>query len=402
MGLTNAIFVALSVPLSMALAYIVMPVIGFTMNMLVMFSFLFALGIVVDDAIVVIENTHRIFLQYDHDIVTSAKLAAGEVFKPILSGTLTTLAPFFPLAFWPGITGKFMSFIPVTLIITLFASLIVAYIFNPVFAVSFMKRTDDESPALPRKKSLTVGGIIAGAAGIFYIFGVTGLANFIMLVAILYVIHTFFGARVLQQFQHKFIPALMDKYENVLRFVLRRKRPYYLLWSLVGLFFVTIFITMAAKPKVVFFPDNKPNTVQAYIKLPVGTDVTVTNSIAEELEHRINTVLGIDSSRNINNPLVESVVTNVALGASESMFDGGTKTANMAKITVNFVEFSKRNGVRTEPFVDSIRQSVKGIPGAEITVDKNRMGPPTGKPVNIEISGDDIEQLIATSAAFID
>ena len=402
MGLTNAIFVALSVPLSMALAYIVMPVIGFTMNMLVMFSFLFALGIVVDDAIVVIENTHRIFLQYDHNIVTSAKLAAGEVFKPILSGTLTTLAPFFPLAFWPGITGKFMSFIPVTLIITLFASLIVAYIFNPVFAVSFMKRTDDEPPALPRKKSLTVGGIIAGAAGIFYIFGVTGLANFIMLIAVLYVIHTFFGARVLAQFQHKFIPALMDKYENVLRFVLHRRRPYYLLWSLVGLFFVTIFITMAAKPKVVFFPDNEPNTVQAYIKLPVGTDVKVTNSIAGELEHRINTVLGIDSSRNINNPLVESVVTNVALGASESMFDGGTKTANMAKITVNFVEFSKRKGASTKPFIDSIRQSVKGIPGAEITVDKNRMGPPTGKPVNIEISGDDIEQLIGTSAAFID
>jgi multidrug efflux pump subunit AcrB len=402
MGLTNAIFVALSVPLSMALAYIVMPVIGFTMNMLVMFSFLFALGMVVDDAIVVIENTHRIFLQYDHGIVTSAKLAAGEVFKPILSGTLTTLAPFFPLVFWPGITGKFMYFIPVTLIITLFASLIVAYIFNPVFAVSFMKRTDDETSVLSRKKGLTVGGIIAGAAGIFYIFGVTGVANFIMLIAILYATHTFFGARVLQQFQHKFIPALMDKYEKVLRFVLHRRRPYYLLWSLVGLFFVTILITMAAKPKVVFFPDNEPNTVQAYIKLPVGTDVTVTNSIADELEHRIDTVLGIDSSRNISNPLVESVVTNVALGASESMFDGGTKTANMAKITVNFVEFSKRNGARTEPFVDSIRQSVKGIPGAEITVDKNRMGPPTGKPINIEISGEDLEQLIAASAAFID
>jgi multidrug efflux pump len=142
MGLVNALFVALSVPLSMAIAFIFLPWIGFTMNMLVMFAFIFALGIVVDDAIVVIENTHRIHKKTKMDITSSAKFAAGEVFVPILSGTLTTLAPFFPLAFWPGVVGEFMVFIPITLIITLFASLIVAYIFNPVFAVDFMKLDD--------------------------------------------------------------------------------------------------------------------------------------------------------------------------------------------------------------------------------------------------------------------
>ncbi len=112
--------------------------------MLVMFSFIFALGIVVDDAIVVIENTHRIFKKTGMDITNSAKAAAGEVFVPILSGTLTTLAPFFPLAFWPGVVGKFMYYIPVTLIITLIASLIIAYLFNPVFAVTFMKPDEEE------------------------------------------------------------------------------------------------------------------------------------------------------------------------------------------------------------------------------------------------------------------
>ena len=151
MGLVNAIFVGFSVPLSMAIAYIFLPWIGFTMNMLVMFAFIFALGIVVDDAIVVIENTHRIHQKTRLDISHSAKLAAGEVFVPILSGTLTTLAPFFPLAFWPGVVGDFMVFIPVTLIITLFASLIVAYIFNPVFAVDFMKHDEEDRPlALPK------------------------------------------------------------------------------------------------------------------------------------------------------------------------------------------------------------------------------------------------------------
>ena len=165
MGLTNAFFVGLSVPLSMALAYIVLPEIGFTMNMLVMFSFIFALGIVVDDAIVVIENTHRIFKLEKGNIVHSAKKAAGEVFAPILSGTLTTIAPFLPLAFWPGTVGSFMFFIPITLMITLFASLMVAYIFNPVFAVDFMMHDDDESVVYHRKKVYKIGGIIVAIAG---------------------------------------------------------------------------------------------------------------------------------------------------------------------------------------------------------------------------------------------
>ncbi len=142
MGVTNALFVAMSVPLSCAIAFLVLPGIGFTMNMIVLFSFLLALGIVVDDAIVVIENTHRIFDNGKMPIAQAAKMATGEVFLPVLSGTATTLMPFVPLAFWNSIIGKFMFFLPVTLIITLVASLLVAYIINPVFAVSFMKPHD--------------------------------------------------------------------------------------------------------------------------------------------------------------------------------------------------------------------------------------------------------------------
>ncbi len=143
MGLESAFFVALAVPLSTMLAFLFMPSLGFTLNIMVLFSLLLALGIIVDDAIVVIENTHRIFHQNPTiDIKTAAKAAAGEVFAPVLAGTLTTIAPFFPLLFWPGIAGKFMKFLPMTLIITLFASLFVAFIMNPVFAVDTMKRED--------------------------------------------------------------------------------------------------------------------------------------------------------------------------------------------------------------------------------------------------------------------
>ncbi|MBI4648978.1 MAG: efflux RND transporter permease subunit [Bacteroidia bacterium] len=153
MGFTNAFFVGLSIPLSMCISYLVLPGIDYTMNMVVMFAFIFALGIIVDDAIVVIENTHRIHRK-EKNIVQAAKMAAGEVFLPILSGTLTTLAPFFPLIFWPGIVGKFLHFIPVTVILALFASLFVAYIINPIFAVSFMKYEYDKPKNINYRKIL--------------------------------------------------------------------------------------------------------------------------------------------------------------------------------------------------------------------------------------------------------
>ncbi|MEI6695128.1 MAG: efflux RND transporter permease subunit [Bacteroidota bacterium] len=396
MGLTNALFVGLSVPLSMALAYIVMPEIGFTMNMLVMFAFIFALGIVVDDAIVVIENTHRVFNQYKGvlDIKQSAKYAAGEVFVPILSGTLTTLAPFFPLAFWPGIIGKFMYFIPVTLIITLFASLIVAYIFNPVFAVSFMKHHDDEEIQYSKKKTFTIGGIFLAIGILFHLASLAGIANFSIFIGISFVGHQLWGRHILLKFQHEFIPALMRRYEKLLRFFISKHRPYVLLGSLVALFIFTIVLMNIAKPKAVLFPSNDPNYIYAYIKMPVGTEIKVTDSITRIAEDRIYTVIGE------SNKIVESVISNVAVGASDDKFNTTTSASHLGKVTVAFVETAKRKGESTMPYLDKMRDAVKGISGAEITVDQNRNGPPTGKPINIEISGDNLDHLITTASNF--
>jgi multidrug efflux pump len=393
MGLVNAIFVGFSVPLSMAIAYIFLPWIGFTMNMLVMFAFIFALGIVVDDAIVVIENTHRIHRKTRMDIKKSAKFAAGEVFIPILSGTLTTLAPFFPLAFWPGVVGKFMVYIPVTLIITLFASLIVAYIFNPVFAVDFMKHDEEDRP-LPLPKVYKVTGGIAVASLPFYLLSLPGIANFMVFIAISFLLHNLFGYKVLRKFQSRFIPAMMRRYENLLIWVLKGRRPGYMLWGMIGLFVFTMILNNIVKPKVVFFPDNEPNTVNTYIKMPVGTDINVTDSISRIVERRVMSVLGE------KNPVVESVVTNVAYLASDNNFDNSSKSSNLAKIAVNFVEYSKRKGQSTSIYMNNMREAIKDIPGAEIVVDKIKMGPPTGKPVNIEISGEDLGELAITSERF--
>ncbi len=396
MGFTNAVFVGLSVPLSMALAYIVMPGIDFTMNMLVMFSFIFALGIVVDDAIVVIENTHRVFKQNKGklNITKSAKFAAGEVFLPILSGTLTTLAPFFPLAFWPGIVGKFMYFIPVTLIITLFASLVVAYIINPVFAVSFMTHNEDEEA--PKKKIIIRNSIIFGLiAVVFHIIHWSGLGNFTIFIALFYIFHNIWGYRAIIWFQHHAIPTMLNKYEKLLRWTLEGRRPIWLLSGMVVLFFSTIILTGIAKPKVVFFPDNEPKSIVVFAKFPVGTSVNHTDSVTKIIEEKINETIGKD------NNVIESVVSNIALGAAESTFDNFTQTSNRSKITINFVDFSKRGGISTTEYLDKIREELKRIPGPIITVDKNQMGPPTGKPINIELAGEDLEELSATSQKLI-
>ncbi len=393
MGLVNALFVALSIPLSMAIAFIFLPVLGFSLNMLVMFSFIFALGIVVDDAIVVIENTHRIFRKTGMPIASSAKYAAGEVFMPILSGTLTTLAPFVPLAFWPGVVGKFMVFIPITLIVTLFASLIVAYVFNPVFAVDFMKH-DDESKSVPRRRIFKSTLWIVLASLPFYLMGRTGFANLIIFIAFSFLVHNLWGYKVFHRFQTKAIPAMMRKYENLLKWVLTGKRPGRLLWGMIGLFVVTMFLWNMVNPKVVFFPDDEPNTINTFIKMPVGTEIAVTDSVTRIVEKRIMDVLGKD------NPIVESVVTNVAFLASENEFDNSTKSSNLAKVAVNFVQFYERHGQNTNEYLNELRNAVKDIAGAEIVVAKINNGPPVGKPINIEVSGEDLRELVAYTAKF--
>lgn len=395
MGTTNAMFVGLSVPLSSFLAFLFMPSIDFTLNMIVLFSLLMALGVVVDDAIVVIENTHRIFANGRRKITDAAKEAAGEVFMPVLAGTLTTVAPFLPLAFWGGVVGKFMFFLPITLILTLMASLLVAYIINPVFAAQFMKpefRNEDGFAKKTKKRTLQIASLgFAGLATIMYLSGSYGMGNFLVFVVGLLWLNRYVLSPAIIKFQDKQWPVVQGAYEKLLRWALTGKRPVALLVSMLGLLVATIVITgMAANSgrlKVTFFPEGDPNFVYTYITLPVGTDQVVTDSITKIVEERVAKVIGKD------NPIVESLIANVAIGAGDPMAGDNATSPNKGKVTVAFVEFAKRNGESTVPYLDSIRQAVKGIPGVEIAVDKEQNGPPTGKPINIEISGDDFAVL---------
>ncbi len=396
MGATNAIFVAMAVPLSMAIAFMVLPGFDFTLNMIVLFAFLLGLGIVVDDAIVVIENTHRIYHENPQPgIIASAKQAAGEVFLPVLSGTATTLAPFFPLVFWGGIFGKFMHFLPVTIIITLTASLLVAYIINPVFAVWFMQKEGDElreeNPVKKRRRTIAAYVIFGLATLYFYLNGSIGMGNFLVFCALFMVLYKYVLAGWVDRFQNKTWPALQDLYARFLTFSL--KYPIALLISVVVLLFVSLGMTASRQANIVLFPKADPNFIYVYMTLPVGTDVQVTDSLARVMEKKVVETLGE------NNPIVESVLTNVAIGASEDQFDRAA-TSNKAKVGVAFVEYGHRHGVSTKDYMDKIRTATKGlIPGAEIVVDQEQGGPPTPKPISVEIRGDNLDDLIEASTA---
>jgi multidrug efflux pump len=395
MGITNALFVALSVPLSMFIAFMAMPALGnlmgfsFTMNMMVLFSFLLGLGIVVDDAIVVIENTHRIFNNGKVPIKQAAKIAAAEVFLPVLSGTLTTLAPFVPLLFWPGVIGEFMFFLPMTLIITLLASLLVAYIINPVFAVDFMEPEDHsiKKPSFDKgvRKNLL---IFLGFSILGYLINF-GIGNLVVFVGLLYLLNHFYLNNAIRNFQTNIWPRAQNKYVTLLKWALSWPRA--MMYGTVGLFLFTLLLVSVVSPKIVFFPKSDPNFVYVYIQLPVGTDQAYTNEVVKKIEDKVTKVVGRD------NKDVSSILSNVTIGVTDPQSEDQGQYSNMGKVTVAFVSFGKRTGESTSVYLDRIREAVKGIPDAEITVAQEQSGPPTAKPISIEITGDNLDTLVKVS-----
>lgn len=387
MGVTNALFVALSVPLSMFIAFLVMPSIGYSMNMIVLFAFLLALGIVVDDAIVVIENTHRIFDNGKTPIVTAAKKAAGEVFLPVLSGTLTTIAPFVPLAFWKGVIGKFMIFLPVTLIISLFASLFVAYVINPVFAVDFMKPHHEEHKSYGKLTRNAWLQLIVYLLVIAYSYSThnRALGNIVLTMGVFLIIHRLWLYKIIQKWQEKIWPSIKNAYGKLLHWALQR--PVKMVWYTFGLFIFSILFFAVRKVPVLFFPSGDPNNIYVYIELPEGTAAEYTDKVAGIVANKIDSILGK------NNPVVKSVITNVAIAVTDPRDDDQNSYPNKAKISINFVEYGKRNGVSTSVYLEKLQNMNWNIPNARIVVAKEQMGPPLPKPIVIEIQGDDFKEL---------
>ncbi len=395
MGIRDALFVGLAVPLSSFISFIALPALGYTMNLVVLFSFILAMGIVVDNAIVVIENTYRIYMEKGMNIVTAAKKAAGEVIGPVFAGTLTTICPFLPLLFWKGIVGEFMGFLPVVMIITLFASLFVAYIINPVFAVTFMRKPDPDAP-LSHKRIWIYIGVILGLGLLFQLAGASALGNFTLFVAGFVVLYVYFLRHAVYFFQERLLPQLKDGYKQLISWSLEGWHSWAVIVGSIFLLIFSVMIFMGSNLNVVQFPEADPNFIYVYNEMPNGTDVEITDSITYILEDRVYDVIGKD------NPLVKYVITNVSIGAGDAnSFDQNTPQPHKSKLTIEFVPSKDRGDVSTWKILEEIREKTQGIPGTRITVDKEPTGPPGAAPIELTLTSEEFSDLTKVSEELI-
>jgi multidrug efflux pump subunit AcrB len=290
-----------------------------------------------------------------------------------------------------------MFYLPITLIITLVASLLVAYIINPVFAVDFMKDEEYDGKSKirwTRGTSITTIGF-AVVALIGYITGGSGFGNFTVFMWALVMLNKFVLVKWIHAFQTRIWPKFQNAYVRALTWSLDHTAI--ALGSVVLLLVLSIALVAARKPNVVFFPSAEPNFAYVYLTMPEGTDQNKTNAVLMQLEQKVYQTLGIDIQNNKSNPLVSSVISNVKVGATDRNSGEIGDYPNRGKITVAFVKFADRDGKSTQALLDKIRDNVKGIPGAKVTVEKESSGPPTAKPIVIEITGENLDSLITTS-----
>ena len=404
LGLRNALFVGIAIPFSMFLSFILLNSAGVSLNIMVLFSLVLALGMLVDNGIVVVENVYRL-MDDGLNAFEATKKGIGEVAWPIIASTATTLAAFVPLALWPGIIGEFMQYLPITLMIVLGSSLFVALVITPVLLAVLMKVESDNKNTKRLLKNFAVL-VIAGI--IMLSIGQNSLGNLSLIIAGLVILNGFVFSPGTLWFQNSFLPRLEFGYQKFLKLVLYKKRP---IWVILGTFFTLILsfiLTGLFPPKVLFFPENQPNYINVFVELPVGTNISETNAATVSITKEINRVLSqpiskIDSlsyldasdievinNKTIITPFVESIIEQVGKGTSDpNSGPSFGETPNKARITISFCEFSHRKGLNTSKVKSLIEKSLQGKFHADITivVDKEQSGPPQQPPINIEITG---------------
>ncbi|MDA9866353.1 efflux RND transporter permease subunit [Saprospiraceae bacterium] len=396
LGLRNASFVGIAIPLSMLMGILFLYVSGTTMNIVVLFSLILALGLLVDNGIVVVENIYR-YMQDGYSSIEAAKFGTGEVAWPIIASTATTLAAFLPLAFWPGIMGEFMKFMPITLMLVLGSSLFVALVINPVLTSRFMKvdtQADERSGYITKRKNVFIGiaiMLLIAVAG--QIINIDWIRNLMVLAAAISALNFFLLRPGAFLFQNSMMPRLEKFYNQFVTFALDGIKPILFFIGTFLLLFASGLLFAVKTPKVTFFPSADPIYINTFIELPLGVDIEKTNEITKEVETKILQIL------EKNEQIVEAVLTQIGENTSDpNQPPEPGLTPHKARITVNFVPTQDRGGVSTREILNEIRGSIKNYAGVKIFVDKNADGPPTGKPINLEIRGDNIDTLVTLTA----
>ncbi|SFB09952.1 Multidrug efflux pump subunit AcrB [Flavobacterium swingsii] len=400
MGLRNSLFVGAAIPLSMLMAFTILSAFGLTLNTMVLFGLVMGLGMLVDDGIVVVDNVFA-NMKKGMNRIDASKIGIGEIAWPVISSTATTLMAFLPFALWPGTMGKFMKYFPITLTVTLSASLFVAMVVNAAMTGGSM---DIEDKNVSKKSAKTYSIIFTIVAVIFVLIGniydskiakaIGHLAIISLGLMWLYKIKLY---QWTQDFQHSFFPRMEEKYKSFLSKILTGKRAWIALGTIIGMLFFSFILLGIFPRKVLFFPDNIPNQVITYIEYPQGTDIEKTNKATLFVEKQVISILSkyIDPTTN-KNYLAESIVSQVGVGAGNPNVDAGSasETPYKGKVTVNFSEFKFRRGINTADILEEIRGKVKAIAGAKVTVEKDAAGPPAGYPISIQLTGTDYDVML--------
>jgi multidrug efflux pump subunit AcrB len=395
LGLRNALFVGLAIPLSMLMGILFLSITGATMNIVVLFSLILALGLLVDNAIVVVENIYR-YMQNGYSGNDAAKYGAGEVAWPIIASTATTLAAFLPLAFWPGLMGEFMKYLPLTLIIVLSSSLFVALVINPVFTSRLMKvdeKADDKKVFARRRKNVLIGCLIMFVIAVFSQFsGAMALRNMMGFAIAISLINFFIFRPGTFRFQNNVLPRLETAYDHFIKFALNGFTPLFFFFGSFALLGFAVILLMIKTPPIEYFPNTDPMYINTFVELPLGRDIEATNKVVKEIERKMEKVI-LDKRY-----IIEAVLTQIG----EDTSDPNTPpepgvTPHKARITIAFVKTEERDGLSTRDIMNELRDSLKNYAGVQVFVDQNANGPPTGKPVNLEIRGENIDSLLVLS-----
>lgn len=517
LGVRNALLVGTAVPLSILVGFIVLISLGYSANFIILFSLIIALGLLVDNSIVVVENIYR-FREMGYGKFEAAKLATDEVGYALIAATSTLLAAFIPMTFWPGIIGQFMGYLPLTLIIVLLCSLFVALVLYPVLTAYLVKLDGEESKPIPGFIKGTGVGLLIFLAVAIGVANLTTLAVTLLIATFLFVSYRYFIKPLSIIFTEKTLPKVLKFYKVMLRTFLKRdyRAKYAMLrntlalgslalalvlailggvvalfspasvvlfvaagvsfaigfimtivhfleaifrggkisiilgillglfnagillivsfsltisltvWSVllavpailviigalgllrssdkhliltdnralmlnsvIGTLFAIFAIFSVAPTGVEFFPQTDPNNIIIELEGPIGMNVNASNKIAKDVQNKIYALIDSDPNVRAN---VESVQTNVGV-AGDPFFGGGGQSPELSRLTLNLVDF----GDRVEPSmitISKIREVVRDIPDVIISIDGEQLGPPTGAPVNIEVSGDEFDEIV--------
>ncbi|MBK7246084.1 MAG: efflux RND transporter permease subunit [Flavobacteriales bacterium] len=414
LGLRNAMFVGLAIPMSMFISFTLLNAFGVTLNIMVLFALILALGRLVDDGIVIVENIYR-HMTNGEPPLRATKLAVGEVTMPIIAATTATVMVFVPLLFWPGMMGSFMKYLPITFMIALGSSLFVALVVNPALASKFMKVEEDN---MPMKRVWKLAGILAAVGTLILVLGLSfksdtvfGIGLLTLFFGVMGIVNAKWFVPATDWFQNSWLPRLEARYEKFLRYALDRHHPRTFLFGTFGMLVLVIALLAVFPPKTLFFPENEPQFVNVFIEAPIGTDILKTDSITRIVEKQVMDVIDVPGFKvppgtkmpdgtitaDSTNYLVNSVISQVGEGTSDPGAGGMQvgATPYKGRIAVSFVKFADRHGKKTSDVLKDLQEHVKAPPGVVVSVAKNAAGPPVGKPINIEIKGKEIEGLLA-------